>query len=127
MADAQIEVVGLRELVKDIKAAGDKQLEDELKDAHKASAEVVAVAARPMIPRQSGLLAGTLRTAASLRGGRVALGKKKVPYANPIHWGWPSRGIEARPFLLDAFQANQPQALEAFETRVERLVDHIGP
>jgi hypothetical protein len=126
MADPQIKVEGLDRFAKDIKRVGDKDLENELKGVHKSSAEMVAKAARPMVPNKSGALLGTMRTAATLKSGRVALGKKKVPYGNPIHWGWPRRNIEPRPFLLDAFNANEPAILDDFEKGIERLIDSIA-
>jgi hypothetical protein len=126
MADPQIEVEGLAEFVRDLKRAGDKDAEVELKRAHRDAADVVAKAARPMVPTSSGALLGTLRTAATLKSGRVALGKKAVPYANPIHWGWLRRHITPNPFLLDAFDARRAEVLDTFERSVERLVDSIG-
>jgi hypothetical protein len=98
---------------------------EDMKAAHKSAADLVAATARPLIPTRTGRLKGTLRTGASQRGGRVAAGKKAVPYAGPIHFGWPNRPNSAKgwrggpirpnPFIYDALDRRRAEVVGQFE------------
>jgi hypothetical protein len=98
---------------------------EDLKAAHKSAADLVAAAARPLVPRRTGTLAGTLRTSGTTRGGRVAAGRKSVPYAGPVHFGWPSRPnpakgwrggpIRPNPFIYDALDRRRAEVEGQFE------------
>jgi hypothetical protein len=118
-----IEVFGYRELAKDLVDAGDYAV-DRLKAANKAAADIVAGAARPAIPVRSGRLIGTLRTSGTKTGGFVRMGTRAIPYAGPIHFGWPSRPnrakgwrggpIKPNPFLYDAMDRRIDEVLSAY-------------
>jgi hypothetical protein len=123
---AEIEIPELRGLLADLKQAADTTIDAELKQAHRDAADVVAATARPLIPQRTGALLGTLRVGATIRSGRVSTGKKKVPYAHPIHFGWPARGIAAQPFLTDALNADRDRAEDVFYDAMDRVVAKIG-
>jgi hypothetical protein len=59
-----------------------------LREALKGAAETWADAARDTIPVRTGRLKSTIRTSATNRGAFGLVGNSRVPYANPIHWGW---------------------------------------
>jgi hypothetical protein len=59
-----------------------------LREALKAGAETWAKAARDTIPERTGKLKSTIRTSSTVRGAFGLVGNSRVPYANPIHWGW---------------------------------------
>lgn len=100
-----VEVEGARQLRNTLRAAGD-DLED-LKAANQQAADIAATAARMRAPRRSGTLAGDIRASGTKTAGIVRAGRKKIPYAGPIHWGWPARGIEAQPYMTEGAQSTE--------------------
>lgn len=124
--DPEVKIEGLRHLTKALKAAqgGAKgSLTDALKDANKEAAEAVAKTARGEVPVVSGKLRDSIRAAGTLRAGIVRAGKAKVPYAGPIHFGWPSRHIIPNPFLYDALDKRKSDVIEIFVDRVEKVIE----
>lgn len=95
-----VEVEGLRNLRRTIKAAGMSL--DDLKAAHKQVADTVVHRAAERAPRKTGKLAGTLRGSGTAGAAIVRAGGARTPYAGPIHWGWPRRHIKAQPFIYNA-------------------------
>lgn len=122
-AETGIRVEGLNMLVRTMRKAG-KDLDD-LKDAHAKAGAIVANYAADIAPRRSGKLAGSIRAAKQVRRARVQAGRASVPYAAPIHWGWPRRGIEANPFLSHAAQATEPTWRPAYERAVQEALDKV--
>jgi hypothetical protein len=118
-----LEVEGARKLRASLKAAG-VGVQD-LKDAHKAVADQVARDARPVTPRRSGRLAASVRTSGTQTAAIIRAGKKAVPYAGPIHWGWPSRGIAPQPWLADTAAATQGTWENTYMQALERIIDTI--
>ena len=118
-----LEVQGLRELVRALKAAGEDVTE--LKALNGKAAAIVQDAAAPRTPRRSGKLAASVRTGASNRGGRVMAGKASVPYAGPIHWGWARRNIKAQPWLADAASASEDRWTDVYTEGMDELLDKI--
>lgn len=122
---AQVQVVGLRELRSALrKMEGDAV--DKLAEAHEASARIVADAARPRVPVVTGALKDTVRHSGTKTGGVVRSGYKRVPYAGPIHFGWPSRSIRAQPFFYEAMDRREEQVIQQFEKHVERIRRRAG-
>ena len=39
--------------------------------------------------------------------GIIRAGRKKIPYAGAVHWGWPSRGIAAQPYMTEGAQRTE--------------------
>ncbi len=118
-----LQVDGLRELVKALKAAGEDVTE--LKSLNGKAAAIVADAAAPRTPRRSGKLAASVRTGATQRGGRVMAGKSSVPYAGPIHWGWTRRHIKAQPWLADAASTSEGRWTDVYLEGMDELLDKI--
>jgi hypothetical protein len=146
----QVSIVNQRKLEKALRAIG-KDAVDDLKKAHLESAKIVERAARPKVPVRSGSssvvsgkpywpssrstsggsLKGTLRSGASSRAGVVRIGKKLVPYAGPVHFGWPSRpnlskGWRGGPippdtFLYDALDERRGEVEDAFYRYLEDI------
>ena len=48
-----------------------------------------------------------------------------LPYAGPIHWGWPARGICAQPFMTDAAADTEPSWTRTYRAEVDRILDRI--
>jgi hypothetical protein len=118
-----VRVEGVRQLARTLRRFGDG-IED-LKDANADVSAMVAREAAARAPRDSGKLAGSVRGSRQAARAVVAVGGAKVPYAGPIHWGWPKRGIPRRPFVLEAATATQERWLAAYENEIQRLGDKV--
>lgn len=118
-----IEVEGAKRLRRTLREAGD-DLED-LKTAHAAAAKIAAEAAAALAPRRSGALAASVRSSGQKTAGVIRAGKKRIPYAGVIHWGWPRRGIPARPFLTEGAQRTEPLWIPIYEKAIEHALDQI--
>jgi len=116
-------VEGARELRRTLKAAG-----DDLKDLQATNAEVARlVAARAMsdAPRVSGRLAGSVRGNSAKANASVKAGGASVPYAGPIHWGWPKRNISPRPFVVDAAHATEPTWTDYYLRQIDQILSRV--
>lgn len=120
---AGVVVEGARNFRSTAKRAGD-DLQD-LRGAHAAAAGIVQPAAAGRAPKVSGALAASGRSSGTGTMAIVRFGGATVPYANPIHWGWPARNIPANPFVSEAAQATQPTWLPIYEHAVETILDRI--
>ena len=123
-----IELKGAARLRKTLKEAG-SDLND-LKTANRNAADTVVSAAKPATPYKDGYLQASVRATATKREGRIRAGNNRtsktgVPYANPIHWGWPSRKIKANPWLLQAARKTEPQWLIAYKAALAAAVKKV--
>ena len=126
----QLELVGYRQLKKELRQLGDEAVAS-LKQTNKEAADLVADTARPDIPVRSGRLKGTLRTTGTMRGGVVRMGRKAVPYAGPVHFGWPNRPnaakgwrggpIRLNPFLYEAMDKRVGEVMAIYSKYLETL------
>ena len=48
-----------------------------------------------------------------------------MPYAGPIHWGWPARNIKAQPFVVEAAQATEAEWVAMYEAEVDRILERV--
>ena len=104
----------------------------ELKDAHKQAAAVVVRDAVLLVPKRSGALAKTIRAAGLQSSAEVRAGRASVPYAGPIHFGWPNRPNKAKkwrggpirpnPFLYKAVDRRRNDVLKVYERRVNEAI-----
>ncbi len=118
-----IEVQGARALRRQLRAAG-IELAD-LKAEHGAAAALIVRRQAPSAPRRTGALAGSVRGSGQAGAAVVRVGRAAVPYANPIHWGWPRRGIPARPWLWDTINDSRDAVVDTYETGIQRLLDRV--
>jgi sarcosine oxidase gamma subunit len=121
----QIGVEGARELRKALKTVGD-EAKAGLKEVNLEIAEIVARAAVTRVPSRSGALRETVRAAGAQTRASVKVGKKKVPYAGPIHFGWPARGIAPNMFLYDALDARRDEVMDAYTDGMADLIKKNG-
>lgn len=117
MARPQVEVRGAKELRRRLKAAGDDL--GDLKATHKKIAQIVEFEALQLAPVVTGGLVRSIRSSGTQTAAITRAGRANVPYAGPIHWGWPQRNITAQPFLIDA----QSEKYEDWFTEYTELVD----
>lgn len=118
-------IEGLREVQKALAdLSGD--LKNEMKPTHLEAAKIVAEAARPLAPVRTGRLAASVRASAVRTGGRVRLGSGSVPYAGPVHFGWPARRIKPQPFVYEALDPRRGEVAEVYAARLNDLIVRYG-
>lgn len=123
-AGADVRVEGRRELARALRQmTGDVS---DLKAANAAAAATVAAAAAARAPRRTGALAASVRGNKAVSRATVMAGGARLPYAGPIHYGWPARGIEPRPFVTEAAQATEAVWLAAYERAITEAVDRAA-
>lgn len=122
MAD-QVKVEGARELAATAHHAADSL--GDLSTANGRAGDYVAQLARGMAPVRSGRLAASIRADRSTTEATVTAGGATVPYAGPIHWGWPARNIAAQPFLVDALTAAESSVVNIYGATVDTTVATI--
>lgn len=118
-----VRVEGAARLRRTLRAAGEDLTA--LKDANRAAADIAARGGQALAPVRSGHIRGTVRAGGTVAAGVVRAGRKSVPYAGPIHWGWPKRGIKPQPFLSLGAQATEPTWLPLFEVHVKTAIQQI--
>lgn len=117
-------VEGLSAVVRNLQALG---LEvDDLKDAFSTIAAEGAGAAARFAPKRSGRLAGDIRGNRAKSKAVVTAGRKSVPYAGPINYGWPARNITGAGFMQAADEEMQPKALQMLEDEINRQIRKKG-
>lgn len=121
MARPVVEIDGLRELRKQLRKAGDDMAE--LKAANAEAAATVQGAARA--PQRTGRLAGSVRSTGTKTAGIVRAGRKAIPYAGPIHYGWPARNIAPQPFLTTAAKQTEPTWVPIYEAHIDRILSQV--
>lgn len=120
-----IRVEGARELRASLKRA-DSKLGDEITEAHKDVADLVATESKPAAPRgKTGALAGSGRGSGTKTQAVVRYGGARVRYAGPNHFGWPARNIAAKPWVTDTAQRTEPRWTERYESAVEHVLNTI--
>jgi hypothetical protein len=119
----QVKVEGLSKVRRDLKKlAKDVDYGDQFLAVNKTLADAVAGESKNYVPVVSGALQGTIRAAASKTSGRVKVGYKAVPYAGPIHFGWPARFIKPQPFVYDAIDKRRDQIKDRYEQLIKKLI-----
>jgi HK97 gp10 family phage protein len=127
MADG-IKVVGLNEAIRNLRAMGVPSAEIGL--ASQEAGEVVANRARSLVPVRTGALRATIKSKKIARKVVVSAGNNtKVPYANPIHFGWnydkvnlQPKNIRPRPFFSNSLTSTRKQVYEIFFDNIEKLL-----
>lgn len=117
-------VEGLSSVVRGLQALG-SDVED-LKDAFAAIAREAAERAAAAAPRKRGALAADIRGNRAKSKAVVTAGRSSIPYAGPINYGWPARGIEAAGFMQAADAQMGPRALVLLETEINRKIRERG-
>ncbi|MCB4209163.1 hypothetical protein [Arthrobacter sp. UM1] len=123
MARALVEFAGGYQLRKTLRAAGDDL--SRLKALHREVGEIVADGARQRTPRRRGRLVGSIRVSPRQTGVSIRAGRKAIPYAGPVHWGWPARGIGQSLYLTDAAKASEPRWVGVYARGVVKILDQV--
>ena len=123
MTEPQLRIVGLAEFTRTCKKAGIEM--EQFKEATQRTGQVVSFHAMSNAPKVSGRLASSIRPGRAVSRVIVYAGSASVPYAGPIHWGWPSRNIRSQPFLTDAGKQSEPEWTGFFLQELIKIVDGI--
>jgi hypothetical protein len=121
MSKDSIRVSGLNRTIRALKDIGVPA--SEIAAAGKDAAELVAGEARTLVPVQTGKLKGSIRTATQQRKAIVRAGGARVPYANPIHWGWFKRGIKPNQFFSRSITPQIDKIYKSYFDSLQRLLD----
>lgn len=119
-----IKATGVKELRRELRKMGD-DLED-LKALNLDVATLVSDRAKDIVPRRTGNLADTIRPAGTKTAGRVRAGFKRVPYAGPVHFGWPARRIQPQPFLYDALDQRRSEVFNRYFEGIKKIQRRAG-
>ncbi len=123
MAAGAITVEGAKQVRAGLKRAGLDV--DDLKAAHKAVADMIVERSDSRAPRRSGALAADVRAAGTAREAIVRVGRARVPYAGPIHWGWPKRNIAPNPWLWTTARNLEDRELSMYLDALQKIIDRI--
>lgn len=118
---AGIKVKGYKSAIKALQEIGVPA--NEIKLAGAEAGEIVANEARALVPVRSGALRNTIRVSKALNRVSVSAGNNgKVPYANPIHWGWFKRNILPQPFFTKALGITRDQVYQNYYRTLDKLI-----
>lgn len=124
MAGGGVQVTGLTELLRALKALG-LDVED-LKDAFSAISREAADRAAKHAPRGSGRLAASIRGNRAQSKAVVLAGSARVPYARVINYGWAGHNITANPFMQRADAEMQDRAIDMLEEGIDQAIRKRG-
>lgn len=91
--------------------------------AAKASAERVVLEAKTLVPVRTGALRNSIRLSATTKGISIKAGNNgRIPYANPIHWGWFKRHIKPQPFFAKALGYTRQEIFDNYYKQMNDLI-----
>ncbi len=116
-----IKVKGFKASIQALQAIGVP--DDEIKAAGSQAGDIVAREARNLVPVRTGALRNTIKVSKALRSVSVRAGNNgKVPYANPIHWGWFKRNIKPQPFFIKALGITRDEVYQNYYRTLDTLI-----
>ncbi len=99
----------------------DAEAREDFKQAGFDAATIVAKEAQRLVPKRTGKLGKTIRAGRVVSGAKVSAGKKLVPYAGVIHFGWAKRNIRPQPFLYDAADNRVNEVMDTYLDQVYEI------
>jgi len=116
-----IKVKGLKQLNSALRQIGIPA--KEMNAAAKRSGDVVLRQAQTLVPVRTGRLKASIKLSATTKGIAIRAGNEgKVPYANPIHWGWFRRNIKPQPFFIKALGYTRQEVYDNYYREVSQLI-----
>lgn len=116
--------MGLRSFIKQLESLGADVTD--LKAAFNRIGNIVAQEARQLVPVRSGRLAASIRPSTQKNAATIRVGSAAVPYAGPIHFGWPARNIQQNVFLYNASAAKRDEVVNTLKEELDRLIAQLG-
>jgi hypothetical protein len=133
-----IQIEGLNELFRALKAVGTPV--ESIKEANKEAGQLVVRTARNTANftksgKSTGDLRNSIRVGPATTNVKVRAGSKRLPYANPIHWGWFydrkrnfRRNILPNPFMSKALGYTRDEILDTYMKNLKKLIaKHTAP
>jgi hypothetical protein len=110
-----------------------------IKDAGYQAGLILVARAMPLIPVKTGRLKANVVPLRLLYGGGAQVAGNKVPYANPIHWGWAVvspkhkgvlksgtyRGIKPQPFFSEALGYTKEEIFKTYDRLMQEYIDKL--
>jgi hypothetical protein len=116
-----IKVEGLKDLNKALRLIGIPA--KEMNAAAKRAGQVVLRESVTLVPVRTGALRNSIKLSATNKGIAIRAGNDgRVPYANPIHWGWFKRNIKPQPFFVKALGYTRQEIYENYYREVDALI-----
>lgn len=130
---SSVRVLGRARLQRTLKKAGLDM--GDFKETNTVLASRAAAIIRGFVPERSGKLAGSVRGSKAKTKVSVMAGRKAVPYAGPINYGWPSRPnaakgwrggpIEGAKFLKSGGDAAQPMVVAGWTNHLQKILNTV--
>jgi hypothetical protein len=118
---AGVKVKGYKEAIRALQRIGVPAAE--IKAAGTQAGELVANEARGLAPVRTGALRNSIRVSRALNRVSVSAGNNtRVPYANPIHWGWFKRNIKPQPFFIKALGTTRDEVYQNYYRSLGKLI-----
>jgi hypothetical protein len=120
-----IKITGLSEVQRNLRKLSTDALDlnkTEFLETNKQVAEIIINESKKYVPVRSGALAAAIRNASTKKSAKVRAGSAAVPYAGPIHFGWPSRSIKPNTFLYEAIDARRAEVANRYAELVSDLI-----
>jgi hypothetical protein len=116
-----VEIFRLGETMRALESLG-VEVED-LKDVMGSISAEGARLAAEYAPVRSGKLRKSIRGNRAKSRAAITAGKKRVPYAGPINFGWRKRHIQPSEFMQRADRALQARVPEMLTEGIQRLIN----
>jgi hypothetical protein len=116
-----VEIQGLKETQKALRGLS-KATRDDMKEVHRRAGQIVVDGVQILVPVRTGALLASIKSAPLQRQGRVRIGSLSVPYAGPIHFGWPAQNIKPNPFIYDVLDSRREEVQRAYEGEIAHLI-----
>lgn len=111
-----------------------------IKAAGLESATILVRRAKSLIPVKTGRLLSAAEPVGLVRGGQARVRGSRVPYANPIHWGWlvvsashrgslkpgTYRGISPQPFFSEALGYSKEEIFKTYDRLMQDYINTLG-
>jgi hypothetical protein len=131
--EVQIHVKGLKEFQGALRRV-DRSLGPELRKALNEAAEIVAGAARPLVPHRSGDAAGSIKVGSTQRAAQIKVGGEAAPYFPWLDFGGRvgPRKTTQRPFIgrgryiYPTLAEKRPEVETKIDEALKRLATEAG-
>lgn len=124
MTDKAAYVVGQKRFVQTMRKAGaDMQA---LKGVNREAADIALRSVLPLVPvGKTGHLKQSVRVGATMKAGVIRAGRKTVPYAGVINYGWPAHGIRPRLFVNNGVASSESMWQRPYKRFIEQTLKQI--
>lgn len=123
MTDKAAYVVGQKRFVQTMRKAGADM--KELKGVNRQAADIALPTVQRLAPRRTGRLAASIRAGATQKAGVIRAGRKTVPYAGPVNYGWPKHGIRPRLFVNQGVAGSESAWSRVYADFIDKTLNQV--